>query len=51
MRGEELPEAFVGFGGLDKRRFRANVYINMASGHGFGEDAFVGRTVLIGGKT
>jgi uncharacterized protein YcbX len=33
---------------VDQRRFRANVYINLESGGGFGEDEFVGRTLQIG---
>jgi uncharacterized protein YcbX len=36
---------------MDKRRFRANVYIDLESGSGFGEDGFVGRTLRIGGGT
>jgi len=44
--GEELREG----GGLDPRRFRANVYVDSASGGGFGEDAFVGRSLRIGSK-
>jgi uncharacterized protein len=36
---------------LDKRRFRANVYADFGSAHGFSEDEFVGRTLRIGGKT
>jgi uncharacterized protein YcbX len=36
---------------LDKRRFRANLYVQLESGRGFGEDEFVGRTLLIGAKT
>jgi hypothetical protein len=36
---------------LDKRRFRANLYIELESGKGFGEDEFVGRTLRIGAKT
>lgn len=36
---------------LDKRRFRANIYLNLTSGTGFGEDEFVGRTLRIGQKT
>ncbi len=35
---------------LDKRRFRANIYIELASENGFGEDEFVGRTLRIGTK-
>lgn len=35
---------------VDKRRFRANLYIDLASGKGFGEDKFVGRTLRIGAK-
>jgi uncharacterized protein len=37
--------------GLDKRRFRANIYLDLASDSGFGEDEFVGRTLRIGEKT
>ncbi|HJQ32216.1 MAG TPA: MOSC domain-containing protein [Pyrinomonadaceae bacterium] len=33
---------------LDKRRFRANVYLDLAAGEGFGEDAWVGRRLRIG---
>ena len=33
---------------LDKRRFRANVYVDLASGEGFAEDAWVGRKLGIG---
>ena len=36
---------------LDKRRFRANLYVELESGKGFGEDEFVGRTLRIGAKT
>lgn len=36
---------------LDKRRFRANLYIELESGNGFGEEEFVGRTLRIGAKT
>ncbi|MBK5290621.1 MAG: MOSC domain-containing protein [Acidobacteriia bacterium] len=35
---------------VDKRRFRANVYLDLESGGGFGEDAFAGRTLRIGAK-
>jgi uncharacterized protein len=34
----------------DKRRFRANVYLDLASGAGFGENELVGRSVRIGPK-
>jgi hypothetical protein len=34
----------------DKRRFRANVYVDLAPGKGFGEDEFVGRRLKIGAK-
>ncbi|HEX7316677.1 MAG TPA: MOSC domain-containing protein [Pyrinomonadaceae bacterium] len=34
---------------LDKRRFRANVYLDLAAG-GFGEDRLVGRRLRIGSK-
>ena len=33
---------------IDKRRFRTNIYLNLASGLGFGEDEFVGRKLRIG---
>jgi MOSC domain-containing protein YiiM len=35
---------------LDKRRFRENLYVDLHSGEGFGEDAFVGRRLRIGAK-
>jgi len=35
---------------LDKRRFRANIYLDLASGDGFGEDSLVGRSLRIGSK-
>jgi uncharacterized protein len=35
---------------VDKRRFRANVYLDLASSDGFAEDEFVGRSVRIGSK-
>jgi MOSC domain-containing protein len=37
-------------GAVDKRRFRANVYLDLASSAGFAEDEFVGRTLRIGSK-
>ena len=33
---------------IDKRRFRANVYLDLLQGGGFGEDLWVGRSVRIG---
>jgi MOSC domain-containing protein len=36
---------------LDKRRFRANVFMDLASTAGFAEDGLVGRTLRIGSKT
>jgi hypothetical protein len=36
---------------LDKRRFRANIYLNLKSGRGFDEDTLVGRTLRVGAKT
>jgi len=36
---------------LDKRRFRANIYVELESKNGFGENEFVGRTLRIGAKT
>ena len=35
---------------VDQRRFRANVYLDLESGEGFGEDRFVGRNLRIGSK-
>ena len=35
---------------VDKRRFRANVYLDLGGAGGFAEDAFVGRTIRIGAK-
>ncbi len=35
---------------IDKRRFRANIYVDFGSANGFIEDAFVGRTMRIGSK-
>ena len=35
---------------LDKRRFRANVYLDLGTTSGFSENAFVGRQVRIGSK-
>lgn len=42
--GEEVGSA------VDKRRFRANVYLDLGAAGGFAEDAFVGRTLRIGAK-
>jgi len=35
---------------IDKRRFRANVYVDLASAGGFAENEFVGRSLRIGPK-
>lgn len=35
---------------IDKRRFRSNIYLNLASGHGFAEDEWVGRKLRIGSR-
>src|SRR5213078_4525846 len=35
---------------IDKRRFRANVYVDLTSGGGFAENEFVGRSIRIGSK-
>lgn len=35
---------------IDKRRFRANVYVDLTSGEGFGENQFVGKSLRIGPK-
>ena len=40
-------EAEVGIP-IDQRRFRANVYLDLASDSGFAEDALVGRKLRIG---
>jgi len=37
-------------GALDQRRFRANVYVDLPSAGGFGEQALVGRSLRIGSK-
>ncbi|MBA3763215.1 MAG: MOSC domain-containing protein [Chthoniobacterales bacterium] len=34
----------------DKRRFRANIYLDLASSGGFAEDEFVGRSIRIGSE-
>jgi hypothetical protein len=39
----------IGFD-LDKRRFRANVYVELRSGSAFGEEEFVGRTLHVGAR-
>ena len=43
--GEEIGSA------LDKRRFRANIYMTLDEAVGFVEEAFIGRTLRIGAKT
>jgi uncharacterized protein YcbX len=35
---------------VDKRRFRANIYVDLTSSEGFAEDHFVGRSLRIGSK-
>jgi uncharacterized protein YcbX len=35
---------------FDKRRFRANLYVELQSGDAFGEDGFVGRTLRVGAR-
>src|SRR3989440_3581806 len=42
--GEELGAV------LDKRRFRANVYLDLGTGSGFSENEFVGRKLRIGSQ-
>jgi uncharacterized protein YcbX len=42
--GEEIDAT------VDKRNFRANIYINLDSGGGFAEDRLIGHTVQIGAK-
>jgi uncharacterized protein YcbX len=41
---EELGSA------IDQRRFRANVYLDLVTGDGFGEQEFVGRSLRVGSK-
>ncbi len=36
---------------IDKRRFRANVFVDLPSAAGFAEDGYVGRTLRIGAKS
>ncbi len=36
--------------GIDKRRFRANIYLDLGAADGFVEDEFVGRTMRIGSE-
>src|SRR5436190_12569519 len=36
---------------LDKLRFRANIYLDLTTGQGFGEDALVGRQLRLGART
>ena len=35
---------------MDRRRFRANVYVDLGSANGFAENEFVGRSLRIGSK-
>ena len=35
---------------IDQRRFRANIYVNLESAGGFGEDSFIGHSLRIGSK-
>ena len=35
---------------IDKRRFRANVYVDLTSAEGFGENSFAGKSLRIGQK-
>ena len=37
-------------GPIDKRRFRANVYLDLVANRGFAEDELVGRRLKVGGK-
>jgi uncharacterized protein len=36
---------------VDKRRFRANIYLDLTNAEGFAEDEFVGRRLRVGSKT
>jgi len=42
--GAELGKA------IDKRRFRANIYLDLGDGAGFAENDYVGKTIAIGDK-
>jgi MOSC domain-containing protein len=35
---------------VDERRFRANIFLDLASGAGFGEDQFVGKSLRLGAR-
>lgn len=35
---------------IDKRRFRANIYVDLDSAAGYGEDSFIGQSLRIGSK-
>jgi uncharacterized protein YcbX len=35
---------------VDRRRFRANIYVDLTTAHGFAEDEFVGRSLRIGSR-
>jgi MOSC domain-containing protein len=35
---------------LDRRRFRANIFADLGSGHGFGEDTYVGKRLQLGAR-
>jgi uncharacterized protein YcbX len=35
---------------LDQRRFRANIYLNLAAGDSFAEDELIGRRLRIGSR-
>jgi len=35
---------------VDKRRFRANIFLDLAGSEGFAEDGFVGRRLRLGAK-
>jgi hypothetical protein len=35
---------------IDQRRFRANIYVDLESAGGFGEDTFIGRSLRVGEK-
>ncbi len=42
--GEEIGDD------VDPRRFRANIYVDLESAGGFGEDTFIGRSLRSGSK-
>ena len=44
LLGDELDAV------VDKRRFRANIYMDLGTADGYGENSFIGKTLRIGSK-